>query len=75
MHGSWNRAARTGSKVVRVLFKNGRPTGEYEDFLTGLIADDKTVLGRPSSVAVAADGALYVGDDAGNVVWRIVPRN
>ncbi|HVZ30067.1 MAG TPA: PQQ-dependent sugar dehydrogenase [Asticcacaulis sp.] len=73
LHGSWNRSARTGSKVVRVLFKNGRPTGEYEDFLTGLIADDKTVLGRPSAVAVAADGTLYVGDDAGNVVWHIVP--
>ncbi len=74
LHGSWNRSARTGSKVVRLLFSNGRPTGVYEDFLTGLIADDQHVLGRPSAVAVAPDGALYVGDDAGNVIWRIVPN-
>ncbi|MBW8733065.1 MAG: PQQ-dependent sugar dehydrogenase [Asticcacaulis sp.] len=74
LHGSWNRAARTGSKVVRVLFRNGRPTGDYEDFMTGLIADDQHVLGRPSAIAVAPDGALYVGDDAGNVIWRIAPN-
>ena len=32
LHGSWNRAKRTGYKVVRVQLKNGVPTGEYEDF-------------------------------------------
>ena len=31
-HGSWNRASRTGHKVVRVPMKNGVPTGEYVDF-------------------------------------------
>ena len=30
MHGSWNRALRTGYKVVRLLFdSSGKPTGEY----------------------------------------------
>ncbi|HEX4386600.1 MAG TPA: PQQ-dependent sugar dehydrogenase, partial [Myxococcales bacterium] len=38
-HGSWNRARRTGYKVVRVLQKDGVPTGEYEDFLVGFVAD------------------------------------
>ena len=28
MHGSWNRAFRTGHKIVRVRMKNGKPTGE-----------------------------------------------
>ena len=32
-HGSWNRARRTGYKVIRVPMKDGKATGEYEDFL------------------------------------------
>ncbi len=28
-HGSWNKATRTGYKVVRVPLKSGAPTGEY----------------------------------------------
>ena len=70
-HGSWNRSIRTGSKVVRVRFKNGVPTGEYEDFLTGFVIDNGHVWGRPVGVAVAHDGALLVTDDANNTIWRI----
>jgi glucose/arabinose dehydrogenase len=74
LHGSWNRAQRTGSKVVRVLMKDGRPTGEYEDFMTGLILDDKSVSGRPVGIAVGPDGALYISDDSGNKIWRVAPK-
>ncbi|HEY2177474.1 MAG TPA: PQQ-dependent sugar dehydrogenase [Caulobacteraceae bacterium] len=71
LHGSWNRAKRTGYKVVRVLMKNGAPTGAYQDFLTGFVADAKGVWGRPVGVAVARDGALLVTDDASGAVWRV----
>jgi glucose/arabinose dehydrogenase len=71
LHGSWNRAKRTGYKVVRLIFKDGRPTGEYEDFLTGFVADDASVWGRPVDVAVARDGALIVTDDEGDAIWRV----
>jgi glucose/arabinose dehydrogenase len=71
MHGSWNRAKRTGYKVVRLIFKDGAPTGEYEDFLVGLVADDASVWGRPVDVAVAHDGALLVTDDGGGAIWRV----
>ena len=71
MHGSWNRAKRTGYKVVRLLFEDGAPTGEYEDFLTGFVADDDSVWGRPVGVAVAHDGALLVTDDGGGAIWRV----
>jgi glucose/arabinose dehydrogenase len=71
LHGSWNRAALTGYKVVRVILKDGKPTGEYEDFLTGLVTGDKGVWGRPVGVAVAHDGALIVGEDGNGTVWRI----
>ena len=71
LHGSWNRSRRTGYKLVRVLLHDGKPTGEYEDFMTGFVTPDGTVWGRPVGVTVAADGALLVSDDAGNTVWRI----
>jgi glucose/arabinose dehydrogenase len=70
-HGSWNREKRTGYKVIRVPLKNGAPTGEYEDFLTGFVTQDGDVWGRPVGVTVAPDGALMVSDDAENCIWRV----
>ena len=72
LHGSWNRAERTGYKVVRLLFDNaGKPTGEYEDFLTGFVISDKQVWGRPVGVAVAKDGSLFVTEDSNGTIWRV----
>ena len=70
-HGSWNRTHRTGYKVVRVRFKDGAPTGDYEDFVTGFVVDERSVWGRPVGVAVAHDGALLMTDDGGGTLWRI----
>ena len=70
-HGSWNRARRTGYKVIRVPMRAGKATGEYEDFLVGFVTPDGNVWGRPVGVAVAKDGALLVTDDGGNKVWRV----
>ncbi len=71
LHGSWNRANRTGYKVVRAILKDGQPTGEYEDFLTGLVTADGSVWGRPVGVATAHDGSLLVGEDGNGAIWRI----
>ena len=70
-HGSWNKAVRTGYEVIRVPVKNGRATGEYEDFLTGFVLPDGEVWGRPVGVAVAKDGSLMVTDDGSDSVWRV----
>jgi glucose/arabinose dehydrogenase len=70
-HGSWNRAKRTGYKVIRVPMKDGKATGEYEDFMTGFVDKDGNVWGRPVGVAMGADGSMYVSDDGGNVIWRV----
>lgn len=70
-HGSWNRARRTGYKVVRIPLRRGRATGEYEDFLTGFVTAEGDVWGRPVGVAVAKDGSLIVTDDGSGTVWRI----
>lgn len=73
LHGSWNRATRTGSKVVRVFMKNGVPTGKYQDFMTGFVVSDREVWGRPSSVAVQNDGSLLAVDDVTGEIWRVSP--
>lgn len=71
LHGSWNRATRTGYKIVRVRLKNGVATGEYEDFMTGFVVNDQGVWGRPVGVTVAHDGALLVTEDGHGTMWRI----
>jgi glucose/arabinose dehydrogenase len=77
LHGSWNSGAPTGYKVVRVPFKNGRPSGGYENFITGFWdgaggnGAPAQVWGRPAGLAVAKDGSLLIADDAGKVVWRV----
>jgi glucose/arabinose dehydrogenase len=71
LHGSWNRAARTGHKVVRVMMDDGVPTGEYEDFLVGFITGDGDPWGRPVGVSVASDGSLLVSDDGSNAIYRV----
>jgi glucose/arabinose dehydrogenase len=70
-HGSWNRAHRTGYKIVRISTPNGKATGEYEDFVTGFVKDDANVWGRPVGVTVAGDGSLVFTDDGSNSIWRV----
>ncbi len=71
LHGSWNRSDSTGFKVVRILMKDGVPTGEYEDFLTGFVIANGEVWGRPVGVAVSHDGALLVSEDGNGTIWRV----
>ena len=51
--------------------KDGAPTGEYEDFMVGMIADDGNAWGRPVGAAVAKDGSLLISDDGANLIYRI----
>ena len=75
LHGSWNREEKTGYKVIRARMKNGKPTGVYEDFMTGFILADESVWGRPAGIAVARDGALLVSDDANGTIFRVAPSS
>ena len=71
LHGSWNRARRTGYKVVRLPMRDGVPTGAYEDFLTGFVGNDDGVWGRPVGVTVLRDGSVLVSEDGNGTIWRI----
>ena len=73
-HGSWNRSVLSGYKVVFIPFKNGKPAGPMEDFLTGFIvpgSTDSEVRGRPVGIEVLSDGSMLVSDDVSNIIWRV----
>ncbi len=53
---------------------DGKPTGVYEDFMTGFVLDKDRVWGRPAGIAVAHDGALLVSDDANGTIFRVTPE-
>ena len=71
LHGSSPaaRKERLPGRVVRVVFKDGKPTG-VEDFVTGWLKDGQ-VLGRPAGLITGADGALYISDDNKGFVYRV----
>ena len=73
LHGSWNRTRRTGYKIIRIRFKNGKPVGGYEDFLTGWLLDEnrREVWGRPVGLLVLSDGSMLITDDGANKIWRV----
>jgi glucose/arabinose dehydrogenase len=73
-HGSWNKSTLSGYKVTFVPFKNGKPSGKMEDFLTGFVESEKKVYGRPVGITVMKDGSLLVNDDSGNTIWRVAAK-
>ena len=71
LHGSWNRSLHTGYKIVRLPAKNGKFTGEYQDFVMGFTAGDENVWGRPVGVTFAPDGSLLFTDDGNGTIYRV----
>ncbi len=68
-HGSWNRAPgpQGGYKVVFVPFSGDGFAG----IPLGPDANDKA-RHRPTALAQGPDGAIYVTDDKGGRVWKVV---
>lgn len=72
--GSWNRSQFAGYRVAFVPFKDGKAAGPPEDFLTGFIASENEVYGRPVCTCVAPDGSLLVTDDVTDRIWRVAKK-
>lgn len=76
-HGSWDRAPypQGGYNVVFQPLNGDRAAGNCEIFADGFAGAVKTPDGaahRPSGLAVAPDGSLYVSDDIRGRIYRIV---
>jgi glucose/arabinose dehydrogenase len=80
-HGSWNRAPlpQGGYAVVFAPFAGSDPTGQWEIFADGFagvkpIRSPGEAQHRPVGLAEGPDGSLYVSDDQGGRIYRIVYR-
>jgi glucose/arabinose dehydrogenase/mono/diheme cytochrome c family protein len=76
-HGSWNRAPypQGGYNVVFQPLEGERASGNCEIFADGFAGAVKTPEGathRPSGLAVGPDGALYISDDVGGRIYRVL---
>lgn len=72
-HGSWNRSAPVGYRVVMVEFRGGKPVND-KIFAEGWLRPNGEVLGRPVDVLEMPDGALLVSDDKAGAIYRVVYR-
>ncbi|MDY8110145.1 PQQ-dependent sugar dehydrogenase [Fulvimarina sp. 2208YS6-2-32] len=74
--GSWNRQPPSGYEVMRVDFENGEPVA-MEPFVTGFLMRDEESptgwghMGRLAGMTQGPDGALYLSDDTGGIIYRI----
>lgn len=77
-HGSWNTTNINirECKVERVILENGVPTGSAT-FATGWREPGKTcgdplTYGRPADVIFGVNGEMFISDDVGGRVYRVV---
>ncbi len=76
-HGSWNRAPlpQGGYNVVFAPFEDNQPVGTWKVFASGFAGehvDPDRAAHRPVGIAVGPDGSLYVSDDQGGRIYRIL---
>jgi len=70
-HGSWNRSSKVGYQISQVIFDDeGNPT-EYKPFITGWLAGEEDIKGRPVSILQLDDGSLLISDDDSGKIYRV----
>jgi glucose/arabinose dehydrogenase len=77
-HGSWATTIQNAREceVERIVLSGGQPVS-HETFVTGWRAPGKPcgdveTWGRPADVVIGPDGALYISDDHGGRIYRVV---
>ncbi|HEX6926264.1 MAG TPA: sorbosone dehydrogenase family protein [Longimicrobiaceae bacterium] len=85
LHGSWNRSAPNGYRVM-VARTDGRRVTSYEPFLDGGFLPNRdsgapggaeagrAAAGRPVDVLQMPDGSILISDDKGNRILRVSYR-
>lgn len=75
-HGSWNRAPgpQEGYRVVFLPIK-GEKAGPHRDFAVGFSSHGNPGtdgrIHRPTGIAQAPDGSIYVSDDVAGTIYKI----
>lgn len=71
LHGSWNRAAKTGYKVVYFPWDPSTQLPDAQmDFVTGWLVGGSN-WGRPVDAAVAPGGSIYLSDDQSGTIYKL----
>ena len=78
-HGSWDRAPypQSGYNVVFQALSGDHASGNCEIFADGFAGATESpgqAAHRPAGLGVGPDGALYVSDDVGGRIYRIIYR-
>jgi glucose/arabinose dehydrogenase len=74
-HGSWNRARKSGYRVMVAQLEGNRVTA-YEPLVQGWLNEQTDqVSGRPVDVEQLDDGSLLVSDDYRGAVYRVTYRS
>jgi glucose/arabinose dehydrogenase len=76
-HGSWNRSPlpQDGYKVVFVGLRGSQLDTTWTTFaddFAGASKDPGAADHRPVGLAEGPEGALYISDDQGGRIWRVV---
>ena len=74
LHGSWNSSKPQGYMVIKIPFKNNKPLGYYETFVTGfwISGTERAIIcGRPAGLGITIDGSLLISDDLNNTIWHV----
>lgn len=78
-HGSWNRAPmkQGGYNITFQPMVDGKASGPYLTFadgFAGAMKDPGRAAFRPSGLAQAPDGSMYISDDVHGRIWRVTYR-
>ncbi|MBV9262850.1 MAG: hypothetical protein JO324_00910, partial [Candidatus Eremiobacteraeota bacterium] len=87
-HGSWHRD-RNGCdaappRVAFIPMQRDRPvrnvnwsdpTTQWSDFVTGFQSGCSARIGRPTGIAVGAQGSLFIADDEAGLIYRVRPSH
>jgi len=73
--GGVSTSKLTGYDVLFIPFKDGKPTGKIETFLSGFIASEESgeIYGRPVGITEAENGEIIITDDVGGRLLLISP--
>lgn len=74
LHGSWNRSAKVGYKVIRVSLDERGNVTSIKDFISGWLVNEK-VSGRPAAPFIMSDGSILISDDKANVIYRVTSNS
>ena len=75
-HGSWNRAPepQQGYNVVFQPLSDGKASGTFvvfADGFAGAFKEPGKAAFRPTGLAEAPDGSIYISDDVHGRIWRV----